>query len=102
MSDIFDLKLTNTTMANKRTLKRTINAMCGELFAECVAIRHFQNTNPADVDNIMMAILLMQDDMICRISHPEPGMPTKDFFKKLKQDLESRTGDIVAMIENAI
>lgn len=89
-------------MANKRTLKRTINHISGDLLAECVAIRHFQNTNVNDVDNIMLSILLMQDDMISRISHPEPGMKPKKFFKKLKADMLSRIEDIISEIQHAI
>ena len=30
-------------MANKRTLKHSINLVCGDLFAECVAARLYGN-----------------------------------------------------------
>lgn len=75
-------------MANKRNLKKAINTMCGELFAECVAINHYQKgVSTDDLDNVMKSILLLQDDMISRVSHPEPGMPANTFFKKLRQDM---------------
>jgi len=83
-------------MANKRQLKRAINMMCGELIVECVAISHgHKNVNNDDVNNVLKSVLLLQDSMISRISHPEPGMPAKEFFKKLRYDMAKETDQIV-------
>lgn len=83
-------------MANKRQIKKAINFACGDLFAECVAINHYRtNTTQEDVDNLMASVLRLQDDMICRVSHIEPGMKASEFFKKLRQDMISRIGEIV-------
>ena len=86
-------------MANKRQLKKGINFLCGELMAECVAIMHYQKpTAQEDVDNAMTNILKLQDDMLNRVSHPEPGMPAKKYFKKLRDDVVARTTEIVGQI----
>ncbi len=96
---VFDIYYFITTMANRRDLKKGINFLCRELFAECVAITHYQKPTPQeDVDNVMTNILKLQDDMLNRVSHPEPGMPQKDFFKKLRSDMVNHTEEIVAQI----
>lgn len=89
-------------MANRRKLKKNINYLCGDLFAECIAVRQFNNVNADDVDNVMRSILLMQDDLICRTSHVEPGMKSSVFFKKLRDDMQARTSDIIEQLTNLI
>ena len=87
-------------MAKRRDLKKGINFLCGELFAECVAIMHYQKPTPQeDVDNVMTSILNLQDDMLSRVSHVEPGMKAKDYFKKLRADMLSHTDEIVEHIK---
>lgn len=85
-------------MANKRTLKKDINYVAGELFAECVSVSHFSKVSREDIDNVMLNILSMQDDMICRISHVEPGMKAKIYFQKLRSDMADKVGDIIDQI----
>ncbi len=83
-------------MANRRQLKKSINLVAGSLLVECVATQHFEHQAPQeDIDNIMASILRLQDDMICRVSHPEPGMPAKVFFKKLRTEMAQRTDEII-------
>ena len=90
-------------MANRRQLKKGINFLCGELFAECVAITHYQKpTLQQDVDNVMTNILKLQDDMLNRVSHPEPGVSQKAFFKKLRTDMSAQTEEIVAQINTLL
>ena len=62
-------------MANKRDLKRTINYITSELFAETVAASLY-NGKPSqeDVDGILSAIVMINGDYISRVSHPEPGI----------------------------
>lgn len=87
-------------MAKRRDLKKAINFMCGELFAECVAIMHYQKPTPQeDVDNVMLSILKLQDDMLSRVSHPEPGMKAAKFFKNLREDMVTQTEEIVEHIK---
>ena len=81
-------------MANKRTLKHSINLVCGDLFAECVAARLY------GCEAIIYSILKMQGDFICRISHPEPGMPAKKYYQKLREDFIAQASEIVDQINN--
>lgn len=86
-------------MANKRDLKKKLNSLCGDLFAECVACVHYAKVNRDDADAVMVNILNMQDDILCRISHVEPGLKAKTFFKKLNSDLKEQTDSIISQIE---
>ena len=90
-------------MAKRRDLKKGINYLCGELFAECVAVMHYQKPAPQDdVDQVMASILRLQDDMLSRVCHPEPGMKAKDYFKKLRADVVSSSDEIVEHIKALI
>lgn len=85
-------------MANRRDLKKNINYICSELFAECVAIMHYNlNVKQEDVDNVMARILWVQDEFISRISHTEPGN-VKGFYKKLKADFNAQVEEIINSI----
>ena len=55
-------------MANKRDLKRTINYITSDMFAECVAASLY-SSKPADedVDGILTAIVMIRTDFICRV-----------------------------------
>ncbi len=59
-------------MANKRDLKRTINYITSELFAETVAASLY-NGKPSqeDVDGILSSVVMINNDFIKRVSHPE-------------------------------
>lgn len=78
----------------RRELKKCINNLCGELFAECIALNQYENVDKEAVASVMESILMMQADIICRISHVQPGAG-KAFFKKLNADLISRTEEII-------
>ncbi len=83
-------------MANKRTLKKQINLLCGSLMVECVATAHYKENIPQeDIDNIMISTLKLQDDMICRVSHVEPGIKASVFFKKLREEMAERAEEII-------
>ncbi len=82
-------------MANKRTLKRNINHICSELFAECATIAYSKKSaDQEQLDAIMRQILLMQADFISRIAHPEPGK-TQESFKKLQADFLAQVQQLV-------
>ncbi len=83
-------------MANKRSLKKQINLLCGSLLVECVATAHYKENIPQeDIDSIMLSVLRLQDDMICRVSHVQPGMKPAVFFKKLRQEMAERAEEIM-------
>ena len=84
----------------RKEFKKRISLLCGELMAECIAAAQFGNkASPEDVENVALSIITMQDDLICRLSHVEPGS-TKLFFKKLREDMQKRTEEIVGQIQN--
>lgn len=83
----------------RKDLKKKVNYLCGELMAEAVALLHYGNpANQDDVDNVMLNILSMQNDLICRLSHIEPGS-TKLFFKKFNEDMANHTDEIIDQIK---
>ena len=86
-------------MANKRSLKRNIDSICEALFTECVATSHYGH-NKDGAESTIYIIVRMRNDFICRISHPEPGIPPKAYFKKLKEDFMSQAGEIIDQINN--
>ena len=88
-------------MANKRELKKRVNYICSDLFSECIAASLYNgNSNEEEVNSILISILMVQRDYVCRISHPEPGMPPKDYFKDLKERLNIQIEEISDNIAN--
>ncbi|MBQ9293550.1 MAG: hypothetical protein IJ219_01300 [Bacteroidaceae bacterium] len=84
----------------RKDLKKHINYLCGELLAECMAASDFsKKDNKQDVENVMLGIMKMQNDLICRLSHIEPGSEEL-FFKKLREDMQKRTDEIIDQIQN--
>ena len=82
----------------RKDLKKTINIMCGALVAECVALRCCNEIiHVEDIDNLLNTIGQLQEEMVKRISHVEPGN-TKAFFKNLRMTMLSRTNEIVDQI----
>ncbi len=88
-------------MANKRDLKRTINYITSELFAETVAASLY-NGKPTqeDVDGILSSIVMINSDFISRVSHPEPGVKQKTYYKKLTIDFNKQVSEIIDQISN--
>ena len=88
-------------MANKKELKRSISAVCSELFAEGVATSLYGNQeNQSDVEALLSSILVIHSDFIRRVSHPEPGMPQKKYFKTLVEDFNKQVSELADQISN--
>lgn len=86
----------------RRELKKVVNNLSSELFAECIFALHYQNVkNREDIENVMRSIVVLRAEMISRISHVEPGS-TKLFFKKINQELTTASEDIVEQIKALI
>ena len=83
----------------RRELKKSINNLCGELFAECIALNYYENVDKDRVASVMESILMMEADIVGRISHVQPGAG-KNFFKKLREDLITRTEEIIDDIQS--
>jgi len=84
----------------RKNLKKHINYVCGELLAECIAlVQYHKKENQHDIENVALGVIRMQNDLICRLSHVEPGS-TRLFFKKLREDMQKRTEEIVDQLQN--
>lgn len=88
-------------MANKRDLKRTINYITSELFAECVAASLYNGKpDQTEVDGILSAIVMTNTDFIKRVSHPEPGLKQSAYYKQLIIDFNKQTSELIDQIGN--
>jgi len=88
-------------MSNKRDFKKTINYVCTELFAECVAASLYGGKiNKENCDALLASILRIHSDFISRVSHPEPGMKQKDYYKNVQQDFGKQVAEIADQITN--
>ena len=90
-------------MANKRTLKHAINLVCEELFAEAVAASLYGNEpqkEKSNANDLLASIIRLEADYISRLSHVEPGMKPKLFFKYLREKFASEVEEIVDQINS--
>ncbi len=88
-------------MANKRELKRAINYICSDLFGEAVAASLYSE-KPAkeNIDALLASIIVIHSDFIRRVSHPEPGMKPKLYYKAIIEDFNKQVNEIVDHISN--
>lgn len=47
-----------------------------------------------EVNAILTSIIIVQRDYVCRVSHVEPGMQPKAYFKDLKNKLGVQVAEI--------
>jgi len=88
-------------MANKRTLKHAINGICEELFAECIAASLYGTEKHKDnADALLFTILKIRSNYISRVSHPEPGITAKAYFKDLREKFTAQVGEVIDQINN--
>ena len=88
-------------MANKRSLKHIINLICEELFAEAVAASLYGNQpNEENAEAVLSSILRLQSNYICHISHPEPGMEARLYYKDLREKFSIEADEIIDQINN--
>ena len=86
-------------MASRRQLKKNVNYIAGELFAEClVSSLLIPGTDKDKADKVMADILRMQEEFISRISHTEPGN-VKGFYKKFRVDFNAKIDEIIDAID---
>ena len=86
-------------MTNKRTLKKGINVICETLFAECVAVSLYgTKESKKAADELFGAILKMQAHFLSRVSHPEPGMTAKAYYKDLGEKFSQQVTEILDQI----
>ena len=88
-------------MSNKRDLKRTISYICGDLFTEGIAASLYgENRDTENIEAILTSILVMHNNYIRRVSHVQPGMPAKVYFKDLKEKFSKEVNEIIDQINN--
>lgn len=82
-------------MANKRSLKKRLNNVASELFAECVAAYlEVQDEDITQLDDILTAILKTHREYVERVSSPEPGMSKKLYYQILWKDFNKHVEEI--------
>lgn len=88
-------------MANKRNLKRNINYVCSELFSEAVAASMCSSkATEEDVNALLASILVIHNDYVRRVSHQEPGLSPKLFYKDLVNNFNKQVSEIVDQVVN--
>ena len=86
-------------MTNKRTLKKGINVICDSLYAECIAISLYgTEQGQKNVENAFQAVMKIQRHYLSRVSHPEPGIKPKDYFKDLREKFGKEVTEILDQI----
>ena len=86
-------------MASKRDLKRRINYICSDLFAECVAASLYGTSEYKETaEATLTSLLFMHRNYVRRISHPEPGMTKKAYYKDLISKFNTEIGEIIDQI----
>ena len=87
------------SMMNKRSLKKAINAVSDQLFADAVAVSLYGNNRNAENDEALInSIITMREDFVSRISHPEPGMKKQAYYKDLRDKFISQAQEIADQI----
>jgi hypothetical protein len=88
-------------MAKKKDLKHTINCICSDLFAEAVAASLYgSEKNTTDAQQLLSSIIVLRDDFVKRISHPEPGLKARQYYNNLIDDFNHQISDIIDQISN--
>jgi hypothetical protein len=88
-------------MTNKRTLKKAIKQICETLFVECFAACSSANKSQLEnIDALFFSIIKLQANYTSRISHPEPGIPAKQYFKDLREKFTAQASEIIDQINN--
>ena len=88
-------------MAKKRVLKQDINNVFDALISECIAMSLYGNKpNKENFESLLTTLLKAQDDFISRVSHPEPGMEPKKYFKSVIQDFDKYVSEAIDQINN--
>jgi len=88
-------------MANRRKLKKSISYICNSLFSECIAASLYSDKkNKDDINAILTSIIIIHNDYVCRISHAEPGIKPKKYYKNLKEQFNIQVCEVIDNIAN--
>ena len=88
-------------MAKRKELKKVVDNICTDLTAEVVAVSLYESKPAAEnVIAIINTIMKMRNEYIRRISHVEPGIPAKVYFKNLIENFNNDTIEVIDQISN--
>lgn len=89
-------------MAKRRTLKKDIHYVAGELFAEVLIARMLiPGTDPEKAEVVMERILDMQDEFIRRAGRADGkdnNALVREYYQKLRIDLQTEVDAIAGAI----
>lgn len=78
-------------MASIRLLKKDINKLAFDLLQECFSYRHYSEKLSEDkFDEVIKKIVLLRNDLILRVNHPESDADSttiKAHYKQVQLDL---------------
>ena len=76
-------------MASKRSIKKNINVLTGELLNECFAFVHFYpESKPKQVSETMWALVHTRNELLARINRKIPKEESiRSFYKNVKTDI---------------
>lgn len=80
-------------MASRKRLKKTINLICGDLFADCVALSMCNSADRDALNALMAEVLEIKLEYVSRISHTEKGKE-RLFYKKLRDEFTAKVNDL--------
>lgn len=80
-------------MASKRNLKKAVKNICGDLFADCVALSMCQEGNDEKLKDLMAMVMATYQDYVSRLSHVEKGQE-KVFFKKFRTEFTQQVNKL--------
>lgn len=81
-------------MASRKHLKKAIKDICSGLFADCVALTMVGQGDNEGLQKLMADILATYGDYVKRISHVEPGVSAREFFRKLRSDFAEKANSL--------
>ena len=76
-------------MASRKDLKKQINNICGELFADCVALKMCEQGNDEQLNEVMLEIWDLRREYVSRIRHTEK-LSERVFYKKLRAEFSEK------------
>lgn len=87
-------------MANRRRLKKSINIICSELFADCVALSMCGQSDGEKLKGLMAEVLAMHGEYISRVNHTEKGQERR-FYKQLREEFTEKANALSEAIIKA-
>ena len=86
-------------MANKRDLKKGITLICESIFAECIAAALYgPETHRKTAEDCANAIIKLEGHYLSRVSHPEPGMKAKAYYRDLRVQFTKDVNELLDQI----